>query len=294
MTIIKKMMSAQNKVFPVKQTLNCKGKLLSLEEPLVMGILNLTPDSLYGSELFSGESGMLQHVEQMISDGAAIIDVGGMSTRPWSDEVPVQEELRRTIPAIEKIVSRFPEVIISIDTYRTKVATEAVNAGASIVNDISAGSFDAGFIEAVARLKVPYILMHIQGTPENMQNNPHYEDVVMDVFRFFKEKLFQLKEAGVTDILLDPGFGFGKTLAHNYSLLKHLSAFSLFGCPVLAGVSRKSMINKVLKTTPAEALNGTTVLNTLALVNGCSILRVHDVREAKQTIELWKNYDAAV
>ena len=286
-------MSTQNKVFPVKQTLNCKGKLLSLEHPVIMGVLNITPDSFFDGGKFSDEKEMLSHAEQMLNEGAAIIDVGGMSSRPGAEEVSTEEELKRTIPNIQKIISRFPDAIISIDTYRSEVAEETVAAGASIINDISAGRMEKDFIETVARLNVPYILMHSQGTPQTMQVNPQYENVVMEVIHFFKEKLFLLQEAGITDIILDPGFGFGKNVEHNFSLLKHLAEFRLFGCPLMAGVSRKSMINKVLKTTPATALNGTTVLNTLALANGASILRVHDVKEAKQAIELWKQYDAA-
>lgn len=287
-------MSTSNNIFSVKKTLNCKGRLLSLEHPAIMGILNLTPDSFYDGGRFSDEGGVLQRVEQMLNDGAAIIDVGGISTRPGAAEITVEEELRRTIPVIRKIISLFPDTIISIDTYRSAVAEEAVKAGASVINDISAGQLEKGFLETVARLKVPYVLMHLQGTPKNMQENPQYENVTMDVFHFIKEKLFHLEQAGITDIVIDPGFGFGKTVTHNFSLLKHLSEFCIFGYPLLVSLSRKSMIYRVLKTTPDGALNGTTVLNTLALSNGCSVLRVHDVREAKQAIELLKHYHAAL
>jgi dihydropteroate synthase len=287
-------MSTQNKAFPVKQTLNCGGKLLSLARPVIMGVLNVTPDSFYDGGKFNDEKAMLLQVEKMISEGAAIIDVGGMSSRPGAEDVSVEDELKRTIPVIQAIITHFPQAIISIDTYRSKVAEEAVQHGASIINDISGGGMEAGFIEAVTRLRVPYILMHMRGKPQNMQVNPVYNDVVPEVMEFFKEKLFLLKDAGINDIVIDPGFGFGKNVEHNFSLLKHLSVFQLFGCPIMTGVSRKSMINKVLKTPPAKALNGTTVLNTLALANGCSILRVHDVLEAKQAIDLWNQYDAAV
>lgn len=287
-------MSTISKIFPVKKTLNCKGRLLSLEHPVVMGVLNLTPDSFYDKGRISGEKAVLQHTERMINEGAAIIDVGGISTRPGAEEITVDEELKRVIPILEKIAALFPDTIISIDTYRSRIAKEAVEAGASVINDISAGQMEEGFIETVARLNVPYILMHIQGTPKNMQENPQYENVTMDVFRFLKEKIFQLNKAGIKDIITDPGFGFGKTVTHNFSLLKHLSEFNILGCPVIVSVSRKSMIYKVLKTTPDEALNGTTVLNTLALLNGCSILRAHDVKEAVQAIELLKQYDAAL
>ncbi len=287
-------MSTSGKIFPVKKTLNCKGMLLSLEHPVVMGILNLTPDSFYDGGKFSGEKEVLQYVERMINEGAAIIDIGGISTRPGAEEITIDEELKRVIPIIQKITSLFPDTIISIDTYRSKIAEESVKTGASIINDISAGQMENGFIETVARLKAPYILMHMQGTPKNMQENPQYKNVTMDVFHFLKDKIFQLEESGIKDILVDPGFGFGKTVTHNYSLLKHLSEFNTLGCPVIVSLSRKSMIYKVLKTTPAEALNGTTVLNTLALLNGCSILRTHDVKEAKQAIELLKQYDAAL
>lgn len=287
-------MSTISKIFPVKKTLNCKGRLLSLEHPVVMGVLNLTPDSFYDKGRISGEKVVLQHTERMINEGAAIIDVGGISTRPGAEEITVDEELKRVIPILEKIAALFPDTIISIDTYRSRIAKEAVEAGASVINDISAGQMEEGFIETVARLNVPYILMHIQGTPKNMQENPQYENVTMDVFRFLKEKIFQLNKAGIKDIIVDPGFGFGKTVTHNFSLLKHLSEFNILGCPVIVSISRKSMIYKVLKTTPDEALNGTTVLNTLALLNGCSILRAHDVKEAVQAIELLKQYDAAL
>ncbi len=259
-----------------------------------MGILNVTPDSFYDSGKFSSTTHLLNHVEQMISAGAAIIDVGGQSTRPKAETISVEEEIKRVVPVIELIHKKFPDTIISIDTFRSEVARQAVTVGASIVNDISGGSIDEKMFASVGALNVPYILMHMQGTPETMQQNPVYENVVKEVNEFFLNKIQFLREAGVKDIILDVGFGFGKNVEHNFSLLKHLSEFKIFDLPILAGISRKSMINRVLKTTPDEALNGTTVLNSIALMNGATILRVHDVTEARQAIELFNQYDAAV
>lgn len=272
-------------------TLNCRGRLLPLHEPVVMGILNVTPDSFFDGGRYSSEQDALRQAERMLEEGAAIIDIGGMSSRPGAALIPVEEELSRVLPPIEAVAKAFPEAIISIDTIRAKVAREAVGAGASIVNDISAAAFDEALYETVAELKVPYILMHMQGSPKTMQQNPEYEDVVREVLDFFIAEIGKLRALGVKDIIVDPGFGFGKTVAHNYQLLKRMHVFGITELPILAGLSRKSMINKVLKTKPAHALNGTTALNMVALQQGAKILRVHDVRPAVETIKLWQQLE---
>ncbi len=269
-------------------TLNCKGKILSLERPLVMGILNITPDSFYDGGKFQERSAVLAHTEQMLREGVDLIDIGGMSSRPGAEIIPTEEELRRVIPVVEMIHQRFPEAVLSVDTVRAAVAAEAIAAGAHIVNDISAGRFDERMYATVADLDVPYVLMHMQGKPADMQKEPQYQDVVQEVVDFFIEQLGKLRALGVKDVVIDPGFGFGKTLQHNYQLLKNLHVFKILGCPVLTGLSRKSMINKVLNIRPADALNGTTALHMVALQEGSRILRVHDVKEARQTIALWQ------
>ena len=271
-----------------KSTINCKGILLDLSEPIIMGILNVTPDSFYDGGKFENEKALLGQVELMVEEGAKIIDIGGMSSRPGAKIIDEEEELNRVLGVVKKINQLYPNIIISIDTVRSSVAKECVLAGASIVNDISAGTIDEKMFSTVAELSVPYILMHMQGKPENMQQSPDYQDVTTTVLDFFIQKIGALRELGVKDIFLDPGFGFGKTVEHNFQLLENLSIFSILELPVLIGISRKSMINKVLKISPENALNGTTVLNTLALERGAKILRVHDVKEAKETITLWK------
>jgi dihydropteroate synthase len=265
-------------------TLNCKGKLLIFDQPAIMGIINATPDSFYKGNI---NDDILQLVTKMIGDGADIIDIGGQSTRPGSQRIDAGEELNRVLPVIELIHHNFPETIISIDTYSSKVAAAAVKAGASIVNDISAGNMDTAMIETVAALQVPYICMHMQGTPNTMQQEPQYADVVKEVLDFFIAKVATCKKAGISDVIIDPGFGFGKTIAHNFSLLKKMAVFNILGKPILAGLSRKSTVYKTLHTTADNALNGTTVLNTIALQNGASILRVHDVKEAKEAVTLY-------
>lgn len=251
-----------------------------------MGILNVTPDSFYDGGKYHGEKELLLQAEKMLSEGAAILDVGGVSTRPGAQEVTEKEELNRILPVLRNLAKAFPDVILSIDTYRSVVGKAAVAEGASIINDISAGALDEKLFEAVASLKVPYILMHMQGTPATMHSNPQYQDVTREVADFFIEKLDMLRQAGVQDIVLDPGFGFGKTVEHNYTLLRELADFNVFGLPVLAGISRKSMVCKPLKVNPDKALNGTTALHSLALLNGANILRVHDVKEVKEVIQL--------
>ncbi len=274
-------------------TLNCRGKIIVMDKPLVMGILNATPDSFYEGHLFKPEDEISTLVKQMVDDGAAIIDVGGQSTRPGSKRIDSDEELKRVIPVIEMINKNFPGTIISIDTYSSKVAKAAIIAGAAIVNDISGGELDEDMLQTVAGLQAPYICMHMQGTPQSMQQQPLYNNVVTDVLDYFIAKTTQCKKAGIQDVIIDPGFGFGKTIEHNFSLLKNLQAFSMLGKPVLAGLSRKSTIYKTLNTTADKALNGTTVLNTIALHNGAAILRVHDVKEASETIALYEAYKKA-
>ena len=266
-------------------TLNCKGRLLVIDKPVVMGILNTTPDSFFkDSRVKSDET--LFRTEQMLRDGATIIDIGGQSTRPRSQRITVDEELQRVIPIIDLVNRNFPELIISVDTFFAKVALEAVSAGAAIINDVSAGSIDDGLIETVAALKVPYVLMHMQGSLETMQHNPVYQNVTLEVFDFLNFKIKKLHQAGINDIVVDPGFGFGKTIDHNFQLLNNLSYLQKLQKPLLIGLSRKATVYKTLGTVPEEALNGTTVLNTIGLLHGANILRVHDVKEAKQAIEL--------
>lgn len=268
-------------------TLNCKGRLLMVDKPLVMGIINITPDSFFEGSRYNSIDEITVQVEKMLTDGADIIDIGGQSTRPGSDLISADEEIKRIIPAIEMIAKKFPTAFISVDTFYSAVAKTAVDAGANIINDISAGSIDNKMIETVAGLKVPYLLMHMKGTPQTMRQNAMYEDVTREVLDFFITKTAALKKAGVIDIIIDPGFGFAKTIDHNFELLKNLSVFKMLDRPILLGVSRKSTIYKTLGITADDALNGTTVLNTIGLMNGASILRVHDVKEAKEAVTLF-------
>jgi dihydropteroate synthase len=265
-------------------TLNCKGRLLVVDKPLVMGIINTTPDSFYEGSRFMGEDGILKQAERMLQAGADILDIGGQSTRPNAPAITAEEELQRVTGAIESLHFNFPEAIISIDTFYSQVAKAAVEAGASLVNDISGGHTE--MYTTVAALNVPYVLMHIKGTPANMQQQAQYDDVTREVLDYFIEKTAACRAAGIHDIIIDPGFGFAKTHQHNFTLLKNLSAFNILDMPILSGVSRKSSIYRTLDITAAEALNGTTVLNTIALMNGAHILRVHDVKEAKEAITL--------
>ncbi len=268
-------------------TLNCKGRLLIIDKPLVMGIINATPDSFYSGSRFEGVDEIIRIAEKMLNDGADMLDIGGQSTRPGSEAVPADEETERVIPATEAIARKFPAAIISIDTYYSAVARAAIDAGASIVNDISAGCLDNKMIRTVADLKVPYVVMHMKGTPQIMQQNAVYENVTREVLDFFIAKTNELKQAGIVDMIIDPGFGFAKTTEQNFELLKNLPVFKMFDKPILLGLSRKSTIYKTLGNTAAEALNGTTVLNTIGLMNGASILRVHDVKEAKEAVTLF-------
>lgn len=272
--------------FCTNRFLNCGGKLLDINTSKVMGILNLTPDSFYDGGKHNTLAAALAQAEQMLQDGADILDIGGMSTKPGAELVTIDEELKRVIPAVEALSSEFPDAILSVDTIYARVAEQAVAAGAHIINDISAGSIDPQLIPTVAKLQVPYILMHMQGTPRNMQQNPHYNNVVEEVLQFMIAKVNHLRSLGVNDIVIDPGFGFGKTVEHNYQLLDALDRFHILDVPLLVGVSRKSMICKPLSVPPAKALNGTTVVNTLALSKGPAILRVHDVKEAVELIKI--------
>jgi len=273
-------------------TLNCKGRLLVVDKPLIMGIINLTPDSFYEGSRFQNVDIALKQVEKMLSEGADILDLGAQSTRPGSERITADEELKRLIPSLEAITENFPDSIISVDTYYSRVVTESVPAGASIINDISGGNMDKDMIEAVALLNVPYILMHMKGEPGTMQKNPEYDDVTREVLDYFIFKTAELKKAGIRDIIIDPGFGFGKTIDHNFELLRNLFLFKMTELPVLAGLSRKSTVYKTLGISADESMNGTTVMNTIALLNGADILRVHDVKEAKETIKLVERYKA--
>ncbi|MGV3547083.1 MAG: dihydropteroate synthase [Pedobacter sp.] len=271
-----------------KQTLNCKGKLIDISKPSVMAILNITPDSFYNKSRVSNVAEALKQAEKFVKAGAKFIDVGAYSSRPGAADVSEKEEIERLVPIVEAINKAFPETLISVDTFRAKVAEEAINAGAHIINDIAAGNLDDKMFETVAKLQVPYIMMHMKGTPQNMQDNPSYENVTKEVFSYFSEKISKLKSLGVKDIILDPGFGFAKTLDHNYELLRNMQMLNFFELPLLVGFSRKSMITKALNIKTEDALNGTTVLNTTALLKGANILRVHDVKEAVECVELVK------
>jgi dihydropteroate synthase len=273
-------------------TLNCKGRLLVIQQPLVMGILNVTPDSFYAGSRYEDSDAILQQAEQMLLDGAAILDIGGQSTRPGSRLLTAEEELARVVAPVEAIHRRFPEAILSIDTFYPRVAAEAVAAGAAMVNDVSGGQDEAMF-PTVAQLRVPYICMHIKNQVQQLHHKPEYDNVVKDVLDYFIAKTDACKKAGIDDVIIDPGFGFDKNARHNFQLLKELSVFTMLERPILVGLSRKSTIYKTLGVTAAEALNGTTVLNTLALNNGAHILRVHDVKEAAEAVKLFIEYREA-
>lgn len=267
-------------------TINCKGTLVDLTKPKVMGILNITPDSFFDGGKYKNERDILVQAEKILNEEATFIDVGAYSSRPGAKHISEEEELQRMLPVVELLIKNFPEIIISIDSFRSRVVEESVNAGAAIINDISGGMMDEQMFKTVAKLQVPYIMMHMKGTPQNMQQNPQYENVVMEVISFFAEQLFKLRKLKVNDVIIDVGFGFGKTLDQNYELLKKLSLFKSLDAPILTGVSRKSMLYKLLGVTPKEALNATTVANTVALLNGTHILRVHDVKEAVEAVKI--------
>ena len=287
------MCSFKNTITTPMFTLNCKGKLITTDVPPVMGIINATPDSFYRGDLNNGMDGILMLAKKMINEGATILDIGGQSTKPGSIEISSEKEMDRVIPVIKMIHEHFPQTILSVDTYQSAVAIKAIEAGASIVNDVSGGEADKKMIDTVAALRVPYICMHMKGTAANMQSFATYEDVLKEVLDYFIFKIHQCRAAGIKDIIIDPGFGFAKNAEHNFNLLKNLHIFKMLDCPILAGLSRKSTIYKTLGITAAEALNGTTVLNTLALNNGANILRVHDVKEAVETVTLMESYKSA-
>jgi dihydropteroate synthase len=267
--------------------INVRGNLLDLSIPKVMGIINVTPDSFYNGSRFNTDDEIIKAAFNIVIDGADIIDIGGYSSRPGAAEIPVEEEKKRVLNAVNIIIREMPDAVISVDTFRSEVAKEAVfDCGAGIINDISGGEADPKMFDVIGSLNVPYILMHMQGTPQNMQKNPEYDDVIADILHWFGEKIFKLKSLGIRDIIIDPGFGFGKTISHNFELLRRLKDFSITGMPLLAGLSRKSMIWKTLDISAEEALNGTSVLNTAALLYGADILRVHDVKEAVQAVKL--------
>jgi dihydropteroate synthase len=267
--------------------INTGGRLLDLGVPRVMGILNITPDSFYNGSRYNTDTEILKAASIMLEDGADILDVGGYSSRPGAKDITIEEESGRVLHAIRLINRKFPDAVISVDTFRADVVREAVtDCGAQIINDISGGEGDPGMFETVEKLNVPYVLMHMRGNPLTMQDNPVYDDIVADILKWFGGKIFKLKSAGIKDIIIDPGIGFGKTTEQNFELLRRLSDFSITGLPLLVGLSRKGMIWKTLDITPDDALNGTTALNAVALMNGADILRVHDVKEAVQTIKL--------
>jgi dihydropteroate synthase len=272
-----------------KNSINCGGSLISLDQPVVMGILNITPDSFFESSRVGSNHQLLVQAEKMLLDGAQILDLGGQSTRPGAILIDWEEERKRVVPAIELLNKHFPEAILSIDTFYAKVAEESVAAGAHIINDISAGEADADMFPLLQKLQVPYIMMHKKGSINTMQNNPIYGNIVLEIVDYFSKRLAELRALGVADVILDPGFGFGKTLEHNYELLQKLDRFKLLELPLLVGVSRKSMIQKVLGLSASESLNGTTALHMVALERGAKILRVHDVKEAVECVKLFQS-----
>jgi dihydropteroate synthase len=280
----------KNTFFQSKRTLNCRGKIINLSTPVVMGIMNLTPDSFYDGGRYKNDLDIIKHADRMLQEGAAILDVGAASSRPGASLIDPEKEKKRLIPALELVLKNFPDAIVSVDTYNASTARQAVKSGAHMINDISAGSIDPRMFETVADLQVPYVMMHMKGMPETMQNSPAYNDVVREIAFYFSQKIDQLRQLGVHDIIIDPGFGFGKTVEDNYRIMGKLEYFKILELPVLVGVSRKSMINKVLGISPPDALNGTTVLNTLALQKGADILRVHDVKQAIEAVRIMKVY----
>lgn len=279
----------EDKLFPQKYTFQIKGRVYSFDKPKIMGILNLTPDSFFeGSRVSLEEKMILGTAEKMILEGADFLDIGGYSTRPGAVDISIDEEIQRVAPAISLIKREFPEILISVDTFRSEVAKTAVESGSDLINDISAGNLDSQMLATVAQLNVPYIAMHMRGKPQTMQRETAYQDLIPEILSYFSEKLKQFRKLGIKDVIIDPGFGFAKTREQNFQLLRDLKNFNVLGLPILAGVSRKSMIYKTLQISPSEALNGTTALNMFALLQGANILRVHDVKEAKETVTLFE------
>lgn len=267
-------------------TINCAGKLVDLSTPKIMGILNVTPDSFYDGGVHNSEKKILDHVEKMLNDGAIFIDIGAYSSRPNAINIDEDEELNRVVPALELVNKKFPEAIISIDTFRSKVAETCLNSGASIINDISAGEMDKKMMKIVGKYNVPYVMMHMKGNPQNMIRKTNYDDMLKEIIKYFSKKINQAVSYKINDMIIDPGFGFAKDLKQNYDLLSNIDLLKILDKPIMVGISRKSMIYQSLKTNAKESLNGTTVLNTVSLIKGASILRVHDVKEANECIKL--------
>ena len=267
-------------------TINCTGKLVDLSTPKIMGILNVTPDSFYDGGVHNSDKKILKHVEKMLNDGAVFIDIGAYSSRPNGINVDENEELNRVVPALELVINKFPETIISIDTFRSKVAETCLNSGASIINDVSAGEIDKKMMEIVGKYNVPYVMMHMKGNPQNMIKKTNYDDMLKEIIKYFSKKINQAVSYKINDMIIDPGFGFAKDLKQNYNLLSNMDLLKILEKPIMVGISRKSMIYQSLKTNAKESLNGTTVLNTVSLIKGASILRVHDVKEANECIKL--------
>jgi dihydropteroate synthase len=289
---LQKRMNSKDTFFSQKLTIACHGRLIDFSVPRVMGILNITPDSFYDGGCYLNETSVISRFSAMITEGADMIDIGACSSRPGAAETSAEEEKSRLRMALKAVRHEFPDACISIDTFRSGIAEYAIKEfGADLINDISAGRWDERMLPLVGNLKVPMIMMHMQGTPQSMQNHPVYSDIVRELLVFFAERSAAAKLYGITDLIIDPGFGFGKTIGHNFQLLRELNLFAIFGMPVMAGLSRKSMIYKSLKVNPGDALNGTTVMNTLALSNGARILRVHDVKEASEVVKLFSIYN---
>lgn len=279
--------STANKFLKRKNTINLDGRILDLAKPVVMGILNVTPDSFFDGGKYKTEKKVLKRAEEILEQGGTVIDIGAVSTKPGAEGISTKDEIDRLLPAVKAVKKAFPDAFVSIDTYRSWVALTVIEeCGPCMVNDVSGGEFDDHMFDTVGKLNVPYILMHMLGTPLKMQENPQYEDIIRDISLFFTDRVKRLTKAGVKDIIIDPGFGFGKTMEHNYELLNRLDSFKVFQLPLMVGASRKSMIFKLLGNNPDDALNGTTVINTLALMGGSDILRVHDVREAVEAVRI--------
>ena len=269
-------------------TINCKGQIIDLNTPKIMGILNITPNSFYDGGKYSLEKNAISQVEKMLKEGATFIDIGAYSSKPNADFVSEKEELNRIIPVVKAIITEFPEALLSIDTFRSSVAKECINYGAALINDISAGNLDKKMLEVIATNNVPYIMMHLRGTPQTMQNQTNYEHLINEMITYFSEKIYKARSLGINDLIIDPGFGFAKTTDQNFEILSNLELFNILELPILTGFSRKSMIYKTLDTNPDEALNGTTVLNTIAITKGANIIRVHDVKEAIECVKLYE------
>lgn len=278
---------AKDSVFFRKSVINCNGNLLDISKPLVMGILNVTPDSFYDGGKSNTLIQAIEKTEKMLENGASIIDIGGYSSRPNADDISIEEETSRVLNVISELIKQFPDVIISVDTFRSEVANASINEGAAIINDISGGELDKKMFEVVFKLNVPYVLMHMKGTPQNMVSQTNYNDILKEMHLYFSKRINELYSLGVNDIILDPGFGFSKTAEQSFHILNNLKSFEIYDLPILAGISRKSMVYKTLGISADEALNGTTALNMAALMNGAKILRVHDVKEAHEAIQLY-------